>query len=109
MWTYIAMGGLFLLIGFAVHVLGWNGLISGYASMSEEQKAKVDIRAQRRILGIYGYVSGGFFLILAALEYFGIIFSPILALAIFLVWTGFILYYAQKQAVDQSMNKNDKT
>ncbi|GEK91179.1 DUF3784 domain-containing protein [Alkalibacterium kapii] len=105
MWTYVIMGLVFLGIGFAVHILKWNGLISGYSSIPEEKKKKVDIQAQRRILGLYGYVSGVFFLLLAVMEYFGIIVSPILALVIFLVWTGFILYYAQKQAIKGSINK----
>ena len=61
MWTYLFMGILLLIIGFAVHVLKWDMLIAGYNTMPKEKKKKVDTDGLSRFLGIYAYISGEHF------------------------------------------------
>lgn len=96
MWTYLFMGIILFIIGFAVHILKWNMLIAGYNTMPKENKKKVDTKALGRLLGFYGYISGAFFLLMALLEYLGWSISPTVITAVFVVWTMIILFIAQK-------------
>lgn len=96
MWPYLFMGLLLLVIGFTVHVLKWNMLISGYNTMPKEKKKNVDTEKLGKLLGYYAYISGVFFLLLALLEFLGIHVPPTLPTTVFIVWTMIVLYIAQR-------------
>ena len=114
MWPYFFMGLLLLVIGFAVHILKWNMLIAGYNTMPKKKKENVDTEKLGKLLGFYAYISGGFFLILALVEFLGTHVPPTPVTIIFIVWTIIILYNAQKYDGNtkigkdyQERNKND--
>ena len=96
MWTYLFMGILLLIIGFAVHVLKWDMLIAGYNTMPKEKKKKVDTDGLSRFLGIYAYISGGAFMLMALLEFLGISIPPTPVTIVFLIWTVIVLVIAQR-------------
>ena len=96
MWTYFFMGLVLLIIGFTGHVLKWNMLIAGYNTLPKEKKENVDTEKLGKLLGLYGYTSGAFFMILALLKYLGIHVPPTPATVIFIIWTMIVLYQAQK-------------
>lgn len=75
---------LFIFLGFAVHKLKWHFLISGYNTMTKEQKKNVDVKNLSRLVGYYSYFLAFLFLVLGILswqdqtEYF----TPIIILLI---------------------------
>lgn len=96
MLTYLFMSIIMLVIGFLVHVKKMDMLIAGYNTMPKEKKKKVDTKALGKLLGFYGYISGGLFLLLALLEFLGININPTPVTALFLVGTFIVLAYAQR-------------
>jgi len=96
MLTYLFMGAVLLAIGLAVHVLKWNILVAYHNTKPKAKKSKADSESYRKILGFYGYITGGIFLLLAFLEYQGITVPPTPVTALFIVWTMIVMYYAQK-------------
>lgn len=96
MLTYLFMSLIMFVIGFLVHVKKMDMLIAGYNTMPREKKEKVDTKALGKLLGFYGYISGGFFLLLALLEFFGMSINPTPVTVIFLVGTFIVLAYAQR-------------
>lgn len=96
MWPYLFMGLILLVLGYAVHVLKWNMLIAGYNTMTKEKREKVDTEALGKLLGIYSYISGAFFLLLAVIEFIGVSVPPTPVTILFIVWTVIVLYNAQK-------------
>ncbi|WP_368644725.1 DUF3784 domain-containing protein [Alkalibacterium putridalgicola] len=101
MLTYLFMGIVLLAIGFAVHVLKWNILIAYYNTKPNAKKNNKNTESYRKILGYYGYITGGIFLLLALLEYMGISVPPTPVTAIFIVWTMIVMYFAQKDDEDE--------
>ncbi|EXJ22555.1 hypothetical protein ADIAL_2141 [Alkalibacterium sp. AK22] len=96
MWTYLFMGVVLLLLGFAVHILKMDMLIAGYNTMSKENKEKVDTESLSRFLGFYCYISGTFFLILGLIASIGYTVPETPVTAAFLIWTVIILISAQR-------------
>lgn len=105
MWPYLFMGLLLLVIGFAVHVLKWNMLIAGYNTMPQKKKEIVDTEKLGKLLGLYGYISGVFFLLLALLEFMGYSVPPTPVTVIFIIWTVIVLYNAQKYDANTKVGK----
>lgn len=93
---FIVCGLLFLFLGLGVHVFGWHNLISGYNTMPKEKKANVDIKGLARLIGIYGYVTGGMLIISGILFNLGLRFILAPAIIIFIGLTVYILIKAQK-------------
>ncbi|WP_332645350.1 DUF3784 domain-containing protein [Lysinibacillus sp. 54212] len=56
-------------LGFAVHKLKWYFLISGYNTMSKEQKKNVDVKNLSRLVGYYCYFLAFLFLVLGILSW----------------------------------------
>lgn len=96
MLTYLFMGIIMFVIGFLVHVMKMDVLIAGYNTMPREKKEKVDTKAIGKLLGFYGYISGGGFLLLALLEFAGLTVNPTPITILFLIGTVIVLFYAQK-------------
>lgn len=101
MLTYLFMGIALLAIGFAVHVLKRNILIAYYNTKPKEKKNNKNTESYRKILGYYGYITGGIFFLLAFLEFQGISVPPTPVTAVFIVWTMIVMYYAQKDDEDE--------
>lgn len=59
---------LFLFLGFSVHKLKWYFLISGYNTMSKEQKENVDVEKLGKAVGVYGYFLAVLFALIALVE-----------------------------------------
>lgn len=96
MWILVLAALLMFFLGFAVHRLGWHFLISGYNTMNQERKARVDIKSVARLIGIMAYGIGVIFLLIAAIEVLrlNIPLEPLfIALLLFVVVT---LWRAQK-------------
>ena len=96
MWTYLFMSVILLVMGFAVHVLKWNMLIAGYNTMPKEKKKNVDTKGLSKFLGLFAYISAAYFFCLAALEFLGIPVPASPVIFIFIVWTMYVLFTAQK-------------
>ncbi len=96
MWVFVVIGLFLILMGLAVHVLKWHFLISGYNTMPKEKKANVDTEGLGRLMGIYGYVTGGIFIAAGVLYALGIraILTP--AILLFGISTVYLLIRAQK-------------
>jgi len=96
MWILVLAALLMFFLGFAVHRLGWHSLISGYNTMEQERKDRVDIKSVARLIGIMAYGIGVIFLLIAAIEVLrlNIPLEPLfIALLLFVVVT---LWRAQK-------------
>ncbi len=70
MWVLVIAAVLMFFLGFAVHRLGWHFLISGYNTMKQERKERVDIKSVARLIGIMCCGIGVIFLLIAAIETF---------------------------------------
>ncbi|EPE60679.1 hypothetical protein L479_02948 [Exiguobacterium sp. S17] len=96
MWILVFVALLMFILGFAVHKLGWHSLISGYNTMNEEDKARVDIKPVARLIGIMCYGIGFIFLIIVLIDRFGLV-VPLEPLVIVLIlFIVIILWRAQK-------------
>ncbi|TCI39090.1 MULTISPECIES: DUF3784 domain-containing protein [unclassified Exiguobacterium] len=96
MWILVFAALLMFVLGFAVHKLGWHFLISGYNTMNEADKARVDIKPVARLIGIMCYGIGFIFLIVGLIDWFGLV-VPIEPLFIVLIlFIVVILWRAQK-------------
>lgn len=96
MWILVLAALLMFFLGFAVHRLGWHFLISGYNTMNQERKDRVDIKSVARLIGIMAYGIGVIFLLIATIEALrlNIPLEPLfIALLLFVVVT---LWRAQK-------------
>ena len=62
----------------------------GYNTMRKEKKANVDVRKLARLIGIYSYVNGGIFILMAILQAVGLKISMMPAF-IFLMISSFAL------------------
>lgn len=52
----LGVSALFVFLGYAIHHLKWHGLISGYNTMTDEDKAKVDIDGLSKMMACFLYV-----------------------------------------------------
>lgn len=52
----IFVAALMIFLGYAIHHLKWHGLISGYNTMADEDKAKVDIDGLSKMMARFLYV-----------------------------------------------------
>lgn len=69
--VWIIIAAVLVFLGFAVHKFKWYFLISGYNTMSKEQKKHVDIEGLSRFIGRYMYGIALLFLALGAADRFG--------------------------------------
>ncbi|WP_423189317.1 DUF3784 domain-containing protein [Alkalibacterium sp. f15] len=106
MLTYLVLAVVLLIIGYTVHIHKWNMLIAGYNARTTEEKENIDTEGLGKFLGFYGYISGGFFLLLTVLELLGLTIPPNPIAVIFVIWTIVILYIAQKYDGNTKMGKN---
>jgi len=96
MWFYIIIGVILVAMGFAVHVLKWYFLISGYNTMPKEKKENVNTEGLGRLIGIYSYINGGIFIVMGVLNALNIRISPTPAIVFFVLSTVVLLIKAQK-------------
>ncbi len=96
MWIYFILGVFFIVLGLAVHVFKWYFLISGYNTMSKEEKEKVDTKGLGRLMGIYCYTNGGILLLTGFLTAIGLKPTLTPALIYLGISTVYLLVKAQK-------------
>jgi len=96
MWFYTILGVFFILIGLAVHKFKWYSLISGYNTMSKAKKANVDTARLGRVMGIYSYINGSVFILVAVLQALGLKPVVIPAMVFFSISTVYFLLKGQK-------------
>ena len=87
---------LFLFIGFAMQKLKWYFLISGYNTMTKEQKENVNVKALGKLLAIYSYSLAGLFALIALVDWldYSQFIMPLLIL--FIILTVFVVVKSQK-------------
>lgn len=93
-WILLAL--LFIFLGFAMTKLKWYFLISGYNTMTKEQKQHVDVEGLAKLLGWYSYALAALFIVIgivAYLEYTNLML-PLVALIV--VFTVIVVVKAQK-------------
>ncbi|WP_052344285.1 DUF3784 domain-containing protein [Bacillus ndiopicus] len=66
---WITIAAILVFLGFATHKLKWYFLISGYNTMSKEQKGHVDTEGLSRFIARYMYVLAVLFLLLAVADW----------------------------------------
>lgn len=96
MWVLLITGLIFIAIGFAVHILKWHFLISGYNTMPKAKKANVDTEGLGRLMGIYAYANGGVYIATGILHTLGFTSAIILAIIFTMISTIYLLIKAQK-------------
>lgn len=96
MYLYFVIAGLFMATGIAVHIFKWYFLIAGYNTMSKEKKAKVDIKALGKLVGLYSYANGLVFIVMGSLHVMHIKVGMTPSLIFFGVSTVYLLIRAQK-------------
>ena len=82
-----------MFIGWGIHNKQWHGLISGYNTMSEEEKKKVDISGLAKSLSYMTYVLGVLLILLGVtiqFNYFSVL--PVVTLLIIVIPIGFLFY-----------------
>lgn len=94
--TFSLVGLFLILMGFAVHIKKWYFLISGYNTMSEEQKANVDVESLGRLVGIYCYLNGVILIVMGLLHFAGYEKSLAPGLIFLGISTVYILVKSQK-------------
>lgn len=96
MWILIIVGVCFFLLGLGVHKLKWYFLISGYNTMSKNKKENVDVEGLGRLLGNYGYLGGGGFVLAGLMYGVGIKYVVELIIILFVIMTFYVLIKAQR-------------
>ncbi|MDR7871201.1 MAG: DUF3784 domain-containing protein [Tissierellaceae bacterium] len=96
MWVYLIMGFTFIAIGFAVHILKWHFLISGYNTMSKEKKSNVDAEGLGRLMGLYSYANGGVYIATGLLHKLGFKLALVRAIIFTIISTIYLIIKAQK-------------
>jgi len=93
---YFMIGGFFIAIGLAVHLLKWYFLVAGYNTMPKEKKMKVDTKGLGRLMGFFFYFNGGILIVAGILYLFDIkaVIGPVIVL--FVISTVYLLIKAQK-------------
>lgn len=90
------IGVIFLLIAWLVGVKRISGLIAGVNTANEEQKAKMNLPAICRTMGIVFAVLGGVFLLAGALDLLGLHVAVESAFAALLIGIWFMVLYIQR-------------
>lgn len=87
---------LFLFLGFAVHKLKWYFLLSGYNTMSKEQKENVDVEKLGRAVGLYSYFIAMLFALIALVDWldYSQLIMPLII--ILMIATVFLIVKTQK-------------
>lgn len=96
LWLFLPLGAIFVFIGLAVHVFKWYSMISGYNTMSKEQKANVDVEGLSKAVGIFCYVNGGLFLLTGILSALGVEVSVFIPFGVLLVSTPYFVSSVRK-------------
>jgi hypothetical protein len=96
MGTYFILAAIFIILGLAVHKFKMYFLISGYNTMPKAAKANVDIQGLARLMGFYGYINGGIFIVFGILNALGIDTSMIPATIIIIGSTVLMIIKARK-------------
>lgn len=87
---------LFVFLGFAVHKLKWHFLISGYNTMSKEQKENVDVEKLGRAVGIYSYFIAVLFALIALVDWLDYPQLIMPLIFILIISTVFLIVKTQK-------------
>lgn len=87
---------LFLFLGFAVHKLKWHFLISGYNTMSKEQKENVDVEKLGKAVGIYSYFIAVLFALIAFVDWLDYTQLILPIMIILIISTVFLIVKTQK-------------
>lgn len=93
-WILLAL--LFIFLGFAMTKLKWYFLISGYNTMTKEQKKNVDVEGMAKLLGWYSYALAALFIVIGIVAYFEYdnLMMPLVVLIV--VFTMLVVVKAQK-------------
>ncbi len=108
MWVFFLMAGSFLLIGILVHVLKMDFLISGYNTMSKEQKEKVDVKKVGKTIGIYGYINALVFAIMGILSYMDVNVQITYGLIFVAISTAYLIKYLRQFDLNEKSAKSAK-
>ncbi|GAA0177481.1 hypothetical protein SH2C18_07070 [Clostridium sediminicola] len=96
---------LFIIVGLLISKYKMYWLISGYNTMSNEKKEKVDIQGLSRFMGKFMYLSGGILFIGVFLSFLGIPFAY--EIAIFLMALNIVALLILAQKFDGNNYKED--
>jgi len=95
MWVLFLIGLVFIFLGVGIHQLKWYFLISGYNTMSEEKKARVDVDKLGAFIGKYLYIMGAVLILFGILLRLGVESLTLPLIIFFAVSTVFVLIKAQ--------------
>jgi hypothetical protein len=96
MWVFFLMAGTFLLIGILIHALKMEFLISGYNTMSKEQKEKVEIEKVGKAVGLYGYINAAVFAVMGILSYLNVNVQITYGLIFMAISTAYLIKYLRR-------------
>jgi hypothetical protein len=108
MWVFFFMAGTFLLIGILVHALKMDFLISGYNTMSKEQKDKVDIRKVGKAMGIYGYINAIVFAVMGILRFMNVNVQMTYGLIFMAISTAYLIKFIGRYDQNEKSAKSAK-
>lgn len=108
MWVFFLMAGTFLLIGILVHALKMDFLISGYNTMSKDQKEKVDIGKVGKAIGYYGYINALVFAIMGILGYMKVNVQITYGLIFMVISTAYLIKYLRQFDYNEKSAKSKK-
>ncbi|MEK4700710.1 DUF3784 domain-containing protein [Solibacillus sp. FSL R7-0668] len=93
---WLLLAALFIFLGFAIQRLKWHFLISGYNTMTKEQKENVDVEGLAKLMGNYLYALAILFIVVGLVDYleYSNLILPLLSLI--LVFTIIVVVKAQK-------------
>lgn len=93
---WLLLAALFAFLGFAIQKLKWHFLISGYNTMTKEQKKNVDVEGLAKLMGIYLYALAILFIVVGLMDYlkYSNVILPLLSLIV--VFTVIVVVKAQK-------------
>ncbi|HEY4623021.1 MAG TPA: DUF3784 domain-containing protein, partial [Solibacillus sp.] len=66
---WLLLAALFIFLGFAIQRLKWHFLISGYNTMTKEQKENVDVEGLAKLMGNYLYALAILFIVVGLVDY----------------------------------------
>ncbi len=108
MWVYSLLAGTFLLIGILIHALKMDFLISGYNTMSKEQKEKVDVKKVGKAIGFYGYFNALVFSIMGILSYMDINVKMSYGMIFIVISTAYLIKYLRRYDHNEKSSKSKK-
>ncbi len=95
MWLLLIIGLVFIFLGVGIQKLKWYFLISGYNTMSQEKKARVDVDKLGAFIGKYLYMTGIVLILFGVLLRLGVESLTLPLIIFFAVSTVFVLIKAQ--------------